>query len=136
MSLLVFYRWPHEVSFNEGPPALRAVCEAAVRGRGYIVRSESTGSSASSSVSRKRPLASDVTPVVFAKTRLDEGSRVCFAHGPLLCRFKDRIPSAVVGCISWGDRDVPSFADDVSMLVALVESHDHDICVSKVIKAK
>ena len=37
MSLLVFYRWPHEVSFNEGPPALRAVCEAAVRGRGYIV---------------------------------------------------------------------------------------------------
>ena len=128
MSLLVFYRWPHEVSFNEVPHALHAVCEAAVRGRGYIVRSESTGSSASSSVSRKRPLASEVTPVVFAKTKLDEGSRACFANGPLLCRFKDTLPSAAVFCIlSWGDRDVPSFADDVSMSVALVESHDHDI---------
>ena len=68
-------------------------------------------------------------PVVFAKTRLDEGSRACFAHGPLLCRFKDKLPSAAVGCIlSWGDRDVPSFADDVSMLAALLASHDHAIC--------
>ena len=122
MSLLVFYRWPHEVSFSEGPPELHAACQAAIRGSGYIVRSES-------SASRKRPLADTHTGVVFAKTRLDEGSRACFAHGPLLCRFKDRLPSAAVGCIlSWGDRDVPSFADDVSMLVALVESHDHDIC--------
>ena len=122
MSLLVFYRWPHEVSFNEGPPQLGAVCEAATRGTGYIVRSEKKGP-------RKLPTAETHTPVVFAKTRLDEDSRACFANGPLLCRLEDSLPTAAVGCIlSWGDRDVPSFADDVSMLAALVASHDHAIC--------
>ena len=100
MSLLVFYRWPHEVSFNEGPPQLGAVCEAATRGTGYIVRSEKKGQ-------RRPPSAETHTPVAFAKTLLDEDSRACVANGPLLCRLEDSLPTAGVGCIlSWGDRDV------------------------------
>ena len=122
MSLLVFFRWPHEVTFSDLPSPLLAVCRAARRGTGYICR-------AGGSDGGTRITADTHTPVVFAKTLLDEASRACFDNGPLLCRWKGGIPTAAVGCIlSWNDPDVPSFPDDVSMLCALVDPQHTEIC--------
>ena len=122
MSLLVFFRWPHVVTFSALPFILQVVCRAARIGTGYIVRGEGKDSGT-------RIAADTHTTVLFVKTKLDDASRACFADGPYLCRWYNDIPTAAVGCIlSWNDRDVPSFPDDVSMLCALVGPQHTEIC--------
>lgn len=99
--LLICCKWHHNTSFDELPQNLRRACGHAARLHANIRRGGSREHAA-------QGLASQNSPVVFAKVWLPSWQLATFDNGPKACRQDaDGAWRSAVQCIPWGDRDRP-----------------------------